>query len=267
MTIRLARICDAEAISTTLREAFAEFESLYTPAGFSATTPSKEQIEARFGEGSIWVAELAGKLVGTVAAVPRGTELYIRSMAVIPTARGQGAGTLLLNATESFAAEHHYRRLVLNTTPFLLGAVRLYERHWFRLTGEQSDLEPRWPRWPKSCPRNAVNFSSARTTKRFPSLRCAFAIRIVRPSESTVATQPQLQPSFHSRLVGSASRKELCRRRMAGNARLQTRCGNAHWSLRELPDHSDNTQNEDRVDQNFKNVPAFFLRAHYQCVG
>jgi len=140
MTIRLARIRDAEAISGILREAFAEFKSLYTPAGFSATTPSKEQIEARFGEGPIWVAELAGKIIGTVAAVPRGTELYIRSMAVLPTARGQGVGTVLLNATETFAAVHQYRHLVLNTTPFLLEAVRLYERHGFRLTGEQSDL-------------------------------------------------------------------------------------------------------------------------------
>jgi len=140
MTIRLARIRDAEAISAILREAFAEFKSLYTPAGFSATTPTKEQIEARFGEGPIWVAELAGKLVGTVAAVPRGSDLYIRSMAVGPEARGQGIGTLLLNATETFAAAHQYRRLVLDTTPFLLEAVRLYELHGFRLTGEQSDL-------------------------------------------------------------------------------------------------------------------------------
>jgi len=31
---------------------------------------------------------------------------------------------------------------------------------------------------------NAVNFSSARTTKRFPSSRCASAIQIVRPLES-----------------------------------------------------------------------------------
>ena len=140
MTIRLARLPDTEAISLTLREAFAEFESLYTPAAFSATTPSKAQIEARFEEGPIWVAELEGKLVGTVAAVPRGTELYIRSMAVLPTARRRGVGTLLLNATETFAAAHQHRRLVLDTTPFLLEAVQLYERHGFRHTGEQSDL-------------------------------------------------------------------------------------------------------------------------------
>ena len=44
--------------------------------------------------------------------------------------------------------------------------------------------------------RNAVSFSSARTTKRFPSSRWASAIQIVRPSESTADTQPQLQPAF-----------------------------------------------------------------------
>src|SRR5436309_699482 len=40
---------------------------------------------------------------------------------------------------------------------------------------------------------NAVNFSSARTMKRFPSPRCAPATKIVLPLESTAETQPQLQ--------------------------------------------------------------------------
>jgi hypothetical protein len=43
---------------------------------------------------------------------------------------------------------------------------------------------------------NAVNFSSARTTKRFPSPRCASTIQIVRPSQSRADTQPQLHPAF-----------------------------------------------------------------------
>jgi hypothetical protein len=42
----------------------------------------------------------------------------------------------------------------------------------------------------------AVNFSSARTIKRFPSPRCASVMKIVRPSRSTVATQPQLHPAL-----------------------------------------------------------------------
>ena len=39
-------------------------------------------------------------------------------------------------------------------------------------------------------------FSSARTTKRFPSSRCASTIQIVRPLESIADTQPQLQPAL-----------------------------------------------------------------------
>ncbi len=43
---------------------------------------------------------------------------------------------------------------------------------------------------------NAVSFSSACTTKRFPSSRCASTIQIVRPLESIAETQPQLQPAL-----------------------------------------------------------------------
>jgi len=43
---------------------------------------------------------------------------------------------------------------------------------------------------------NAVSFSSARTTKRFPSSRCASATKIIRPLESIAETQPKLQPAL-----------------------------------------------------------------------
>ncbi len=56
--------------------------------------------------------------------------------------------------------------------------------------------QPLVPRVADSSSANAVNFSSARTTKRFPSSRCGSAIQIVRPSESTAETQPQLQPAL-----------------------------------------------------------------------
>jgi ribosomal protein S18 acetylase RimI-like enzyme len=140
MTIRLAEKHDAEAISVTLRAAFAEFQTLYTPAAFSATTPTTDQIAERFAEGPTWIAESADMIVGTIATVRQGSELYIRSMAVRPEARGLGIGARLLETVETFAAAHRYRRLRLNTTPFLLAAVQLYERHGFRYTGEQPDL-------------------------------------------------------------------------------------------------------------------------------
>jgi hypothetical protein len=52
------------------------------------------------------------------------------------------------------------------------------------------------PRIADSNSRNAVSFSSARTTNRFPSSRCASTIQIVRPSESWAKTRPQLQPAL-----------------------------------------------------------------------
>jgi hypothetical protein len=42
--------------------------------------------------------------------------------------------------------------------------------------------------------KNAVRFSPARTTKRYPSSRRASAIQIVRPSQSMAETMPQLHP-------------------------------------------------------------------------
>src|SRR6266576_283148 len=47
-----------------------------------------------------------------------------------------------------------------------------------------------------SSSRNAVNFSSACTTKRRSSPRCASAIQIVRLLESIADTQPQLHPAL-----------------------------------------------------------------------
>lgn len=131
---------DAEAVAATLRAAFAPFEALYTRQAFEATTPTPEQVGARFREGPVWLAEQDGRVLGTVSAVPRAGELYIRSMAVNPEAQGRGIGGELLRAVEGFALSRSHARLVLTTTPFLHGAIRLYEHAGFQRTGELADL-------------------------------------------------------------------------------------------------------------------------------
>ena len=90
--IRLAIADEAESIAWVLHQAFAEYESLYTAAAFAITTPTRVEIEQRLKEGPVWSALKNGRLVGTVAAVAKGDALYIRSMAVVPSARGQGIG-------------------------------------------------------------------------------------------------------------------------------------------------------------------------------
>jgi len=130
--ISQASFSDASTIAVILHQAFVEFEPLYTPGGFAATTPTAEQVEARLDEGPVWVALLDGGIVGTVSAVPKGDSLYVRSMAVLPEARGHRIGERLLEEIEKYAHEHGLVSLYLSTTPCLDRAIRLYESYGFR---------------------------------------------------------------------------------------------------------------------------------------
>jgi ribosomal protein S18 acetylase RimI-like enzyme len=134
--IRLAIIDESQAIASILRQAFIEYEPLYTPAAFAATTPTASQLEGRWSEGPVWVVIQSENIVGTVAAVRKPSGFYIRSMAVIPSARGQGIAGKLLKEIENVAIEHRYKRLFLSTAPFLHDAIRLYEKFGFVRTSE-----------------------------------------------------------------------------------------------------------------------------------
>jgi GNAT superfamily N-acetyltransferase len=87
-------------------------------------------------EGPIWVALQGDTIVGAVSVVPEGEAVYIRGMAILPTARGQSIGTLLLQQIEEYASGHGFRRLYLSTTPFLTRAIRLYEHRGFQRSDE-----------------------------------------------------------------------------------------------------------------------------------
>ena len=136
INIRLADSTDAPAIASLLAAAFAEYLHLYTPAGYAATAISPEDIVRRIEEGPVWVSISDGLIVGTVSVVLKGESLYVRGMAVLPLARGQRIGELLLTHVEKFAASKGVRRLFLSTTPFLDRAIRLYEHFGFRRTSE-----------------------------------------------------------------------------------------------------------------------------------
>jgi N-acetylglutamate synthase-like GNAT family acetyltransferase len=137
--IRKAKHRDAAAIESLLYESFLEYERAYTPEAFRITTPEKPEIERRIKHWTVWVPLHANAIVGTVSAHPEGKALHIRSMAVQPSMRGRGIGKLLLQRVEKFAAANAYKRLILNTTPFLASATRLYERFGFRATGSERD--------------------------------------------------------------------------------------------------------------------------------
>ena len=134
-SVRAATQTDIPAIADTLREAFTPFERLYTPAAFAATVVSVDDLRNRWAHGPTWVAELNGEVVGTVGAIPRLEEFYVRSMAVRPTAQGHGVGQQMLQIAEDAAVLRGYRHVQLSTTPFLRAAIRLYERNGYQRSG------------------------------------------------------------------------------------------------------------------------------------
>ena len=132
ITLRLADASDAEAIASVLLRAFVEYQPLYTPKGFAATTPSADEVLSRMREGPIWVAVIASAVVATASAVIKQDSLYIRGMAVLPDVRDLRMGEMLLTRIEAFAFAQGCKRLFLSTTPFLQRAIKLYERHGFQ---------------------------------------------------------------------------------------------------------------------------------------
>lgn len=130
--IRSATAEDASAVAFVLKQAFAEYEPLYTKLGYAATTPERAAILTRMQEGPLWVALHEGHVVGTAAVVRQKAGLYIRGMAVLPAARGLSVGRLLLEQIEACATEYGCERLFLSTTPFLDRAIRLYKSFGFR---------------------------------------------------------------------------------------------------------------------------------------
>lgn len=91
---------------------------------------------ARDQEAELWVAEAAGRLVGTVTYCPPGSpwrelataeEGEFRMLAVHPTARGQGVGGSLAQHCEVRARAHGHTGMVLSTLATMRAAHHIYE--------------------------------------------------------------------------------------------------------------------------------------------
>jgi GNAT superfamily N-acetyltransferase len=135
--IRLATSSDAAAIARVLRQSFQEFQPRYTPQGFAVTTPDEQRVRLRMTEGPAWLALSDDSIVGTASALKKpASTLYIRGLAVLPAARGQNVGAMLLETLENYALAEGCNRLMLRTTPYLSAAIRLYERFGFRFIAD-----------------------------------------------------------------------------------------------------------------------------------
>src|SRR5687768_16177902 len=92
VVLRLAKPGDEDIISSLILEAFVPFRAQYTPDAFEYTAAKADGIRERFAEGPMWIAYDGDEPVGTVSGLAEEDRFYIRSMAVKPSAQGNGVG-------------------------------------------------------------------------------------------------------------------------------------------------------------------------------
>ena len=99
------------------------------------------EVAARFlrhfkpGREQCWVAEINGRLAGSVFLTDEGQGLArLRLLYVEPFARGRGFGHRLVTTCVEFARSVGYDTITLWTHTVLDGARRIYAAHGFQLT-------------------------------------------------------------------------------------------------------------------------------------
>lgn len=109
-------------------------------------------VAAKRAAARVWVAELEGRVVGTVALWPsgaRGSEAWVagacdlRHLAVDAAMRGRGVSRALLDEAERWARASGAQKVVLHVRRGAEGVRRLYEaRGYLRDTSGDLDLLP-----------------------------------------------------------------------------------------------------------------------------
>ena len=93
-------------------------------------------IDAGFPVGAAWYRLFGAERPGYGFVDERTPELAI---AVVPSARGKGVGSALLDALLARAREDGYPSISLSVDRNNAGAIELYERHGFSRVGEDAD--------------------------------------------------------------------------------------------------------------------------------
>ena len=147
VVIREAHPHDFSEIAQVGRAAIEEFREAMGPRQFRAYQEYTSDVAKRAQGGQVIVAEMEGRIVGTItyckagydellhAPFPAGTAA-IRSTAVLPAARGMGIGRRLVDECLQRAKRDEVPAVALHTGWFMIDAMGLYERFGFRRSPE-----------------------------------------------------------------------------------------------------------------------------------
>ncbi len=104
-------------------------------AGFAWQTP--DDARRHVGEGHLWVARLAGELVGYALVEPEAGLAWLETVAVDPASRGRGVGTALVVKALRDSGVGEGRGAGLSVSSRNGAAIRLYGRLGFVQTSEK----------------------------------------------------------------------------------------------------------------------------------
>ena len=138
ISVRRATAGDGAAVLACMREAFAPYQSRYTPGAYEDTVP--KSLDVRLKTMTIFVAMDGSEVVGTIACIAHRKEGHLRGMAVRAAWQGKNVAEKLLRAAEEELRARRCRRITLDTTEPLERAMRFYEKHGYRRSGRVTDF-------------------------------------------------------------------------------------------------------------------------------
>lgn len=155
VTVRDAVPEELEEVGALTIRAFREYRPLVSPDFAERYEADIRDVAGRAARGSILVAELEGRLAGTITLLLDGSGYgmhgwphgwpVIRMLAVDPSARGRGVGTRLAANCVERARHLGVATLGLHTAPFMTAARAVYEALGFERAPEYDVAEPDSP--------------------------------------------------------------------------------------------------------------------------
>ncbi|MFK7880581.1 GNAT family N-acetyltransferase [Roseobacter sp.] len=120
-----------------------EIAETFYPKDAYATLMEELPVKHARPRGVIMLIEHDGKPIGCGMTHPlKGTDTEVKRVFIRKSGRGTGAGQMLSKALIDQARKDGYRRVLLDTSVWLTGAQRLYEKLGFKSRGPYSDLPP-----------------------------------------------------------------------------------------------------------------------------
>jgi ribosomal protein S18 acetylase RimI-like enzyme len=150
--VRDARVEERDGIAELTRAAYAEYAAVMAPAAWAGLANAIETALSTSEPVERIVAELDGRLVGSVMLYSAASDAYagliaranlpeVRMLAVAADARGLGIGDALMQECVLRARRAGAAQLGLHTSASMRAAIQLYERMGF-LRAPEFDFRP-----------------------------------------------------------------------------------------------------------------------------